>query len=193
MAWWSRPVVRWRGRPVPVFPVVGAMSVAAAIGLGWALGRAVGIPAAALAAMAAAALGALVVDVVGQAAARGRVDLVAFREAGLALAAAAVCCAALGHGVRPGLDVAAVAVAAGLAGGRLGCLAAGCCHGRLARVGVRYGAEHVALGFPGGVGRGAGRRGAGVGAAALAVLASVGAGLAVGAPAGAAFGVLAGG
>src|ERR671920_1172293 len=33
--------------------------------------------------------------------------------------------------------------------GRVGCLMAGCCYGRPARWGVRYGVEHVAAGFPG--------------------------------------------
>jgi phosphatidylglycerol:prolipoprotein diacylglycerol transferase len=50
--------------------------------------------------------------------------------------------------VLAGLDLLAVALAVTDAVGRLGCLAAGCCHGRAAPWGVRYGAAHARAGFP---------------------------------------------
>jgi Prolipoprotein diacylglyceryl transferase len=48
----------------------------------------------------------------------------------------------------PYLDVAILGVGVFLAIGRLGCLMAGCCHGRPWRWGVAYGHEHVDAGFP---------------------------------------------
>jgi hypothetical protein len=46
------------------------------------------------------------------------------------------------------LDSVAVGLGTFLVFGRVGCLMVGCCHGRPARVGVRYGAAHVRAGFP---------------------------------------------
>lgn len=45
------------------------------------------------------------------------------------------------------LDISIVGLALGLMCGRVGCLMVGCCHGRPSRWGVRYGPEHVAVGF----------------------------------------------
>src|ERR1044071_3424202 len=45
------------------------------------------------------------------------------------------------------LDISILGLGLGLLCGRVGCLMAGCCHGRPARWGVRYGPEHVAAGF----------------------------------------------
>lgn len=52
-----------------------------------------------------------------------------------------------GQPLLPYLDATATGLALFLACGRLGCLMAGCCHGRPAGWGVRYGAAHVAHGF----------------------------------------------
>lgn len=46
------------------------------------------------------------------------------------------------------LDLLAVGLAAVQAVGRLGCLGAGCCHGRAVPWGMRYGHEHAEDGFP---------------------------------------------
>jgi len=53
--------------------------------------------------------------------------------------------------VAAGLDAAALGLGAFLACGRVGCLSAGCCHGRPAGWGVRYGHEHAKLGLPAGL------------------------------------------
>jgi hypothetical protein len=55
---------------------------------------------------------------------------------------------ATGQPVLPYLDVVLLGVGLFLAAGRLGCLMAGCCHGRPWRWGVIYGQEHVDTGFP---------------------------------------------
>lgn len=64
------------------------------------------------------------------------------------LAVAAGVLALLGRPVLLSLDVTILALGMVQACGRLGCLRAGCCHGRPWSWGVRYGAEHAALGFP---------------------------------------------
>lgn len=65
---------------------------------------------------------------------------------------AEACCAAtlltLGEPVLPYLDVIGVALAVFLAGGRVGCLLAGCCHGRPSTLGIAYPQAHVRDGFP---------------------------------------------
>lgn len=45
------------------------------------------------------------------------------------------------------LDITILGVATFLAFGRIGCFSVGCCHGKPARGGVRYGHDHVAAGF----------------------------------------------
>jgi hypothetical protein len=65
------------------------------------------------------------------------------------LCAAAVVAALLGAPVLGHLDATALGLGAFLAFGRIGCLSAGCCHGRPAARGIRYGDAHVAAGFPG--------------------------------------------
>jgi len=79
----------------------------------------------------------------------GRETLVYYHHEVAVLAAAVVVAKLLGAPVLGCLDATAVGLGAFLACGRLGCLLAGCCHGRPARRGVRYGATHVADGFPG--------------------------------------------
>jgi hypothetical protein len=61
-----------------------------------------------------------------------------------ALLATALGAPVLGH-----LDATTLGLGAFLAFGRIGCLHAGCCHGRPARRGMVYGAEHAEAGFPG--------------------------------------------
>jgi hypothetical protein len=53
----------------------------------------------------------------------------------------------MGQPVLSYLDITILGVGAFLVCGRVGCLMAGCCHGRPHRWGVRYGQEHVAIGF----------------------------------------------
>jgi len=48
----------------------------------------------------------------------------------------------------PYLDITILGIGTFLSLGRIGCLMAGCCHGRPCHWGVRYGDEHAAEGFP---------------------------------------------
>jgi hypothetical protein len=68
----------------------------------------------------------------------GREALVAFEHIWVAFGAVALVRWAAGSPVLPGLDVLAVGLCPFLAAGRIGCLTAGCCHGRPAAVGVVY-------------------------------------------------------
>jgi prolipoprotein diacylglyceryltransferase len=54
---------------------------------------------------------------------------------------------AAGQPVLPYLDLIALGLGTCLTAGRLGCLMAGCCHGRPSGCGVRYGRAHVNQGF----------------------------------------------
>ena len=55
---------------------------------------------------------------------------------------------ALGEPVLAYLDLIAVGLCFFLAGGRVGCLLVGCCHGRPSSLGIRYGEEEALDGFP---------------------------------------------
>jgi prolipoprotein diacylglyceryltransferase len=65
-----------------------------------------------------------------------------------ALGAAGGISAFLHRPVMPYLDVTALGIGALLVFGRLGCLLAGCCHGKPSRWGPRYRPEHAEAGFP---------------------------------------------
>lgn len=79
----------------------------------------------------------------------GREQLVYYHHEVAVLSACGGLLVVLGAPVLAHLDVTAAGLGAFLVGGRTGCLLAGCCHGRPARRGVRYGPEHAAAGFPG--------------------------------------------
>ena len=68
-----------------------------------------------------------------------------FVSAACALGAAAVTSRAE---VPTAVDLATIGIGTFLAFGRVGCLMVGCCHGRPARWGIRYGAAHAEAGFP---------------------------------------------
>lgn len=189
-SWLLRPVVRWRAWTFPTFMVVGTIAVLAGAVVGCLLGRAVDVPPSVLATMVVVLPLVFLLTVAAQAAVRGQVNLVAFRDAGVTIGTTGACCAILEFPLRAGLDIVAVTMAVILAIARLGCLAGGCCHGRPARHGVRYSADHAELGFPAAL----------VGvtlvpvpaweAAALMALAPVGVSLTLSRPSGTAFGFL---
>jgi hypothetical protein len=140
--------VCWGGRTRPAFQLYAglglAMSVAAALVLVHVRGLAPAWMAAAIAGAGAAcwilALGYKVIT--------GEERLVFLHHAALAIAAAALTLHAAGEPVLPYVEVLAICFGLLLAVGRLGCLHAGCCHGRPHDWGVRYGARHVEEGFP---------------------------------------------
>jgi len=122
----------------------GILGTALALGLSWRLGLSLWITAGCALAAVAAALGEALLEKV----VTGEERLVNYHQQ---IAAFGICAAGLalsGAPVPAYLDVVAMGVALFLACGRVGCLTAGCCHGRPARWGIRYGAVHAAEGFP---------------------------------------------
>jgi hypothetical protein len=78
----------------------------------------------------------------------GREKLVLLEQVWTAEACCALVLAAMRAPVLPYLDVTAPAIALFLGCGRVGCLLAGCCHGRPAELGIVYGEAAADDGFP---------------------------------------------
>src|SRR5262245_46312353 len=143
-----RPEVPILGAPRSAFQVCGftgwIVCCAVALALAWYTGASLWITATllltgSLAFLATAAITKAVTGVAG----------LGFYHHAIAIMAAGVgALALLDVPVLPYLDLLAVALATALCFGRVGCLMAGCCHGKPAHLGVRYRDEHVACGFP---------------------------------------------
>lgn len=174
------------GRPVSAFRLCGCLGLAAAIAVAVALGavRDLSLPVeAGLIAAAVAtflALGAL---------ARG--TLIYYHHEIAVLGVTALLAALAGAPVLGHLDAIALGLGAFLAWGRIGCLHAGCCHGRPARRGVVYGGEHATAGYLAGIPLSPVQA---IEAAGVAALVAAGSGLVIaGAPAGSGFALYVGG
>lgn len=79
---------------------------------------------------------------------REREVIVFYEMLAAVVVTAAAALAIAGEPVLAGLDLVVIAVGTFLVFGRIGCFAVGCCHGRPARWGIVYGADHARLGFP---------------------------------------------
>ena len=137
------PDLHLAGRDAPAFWVLGLAGIAAAVATAVALGAATGISTVAQLAICAAAIATF--------AALWRIEgrrIVYLHHHLAVLLVAGLLAAALGQPVAAHLDVTAAGLGVFLVLGRIGCLLAGCCHGRPAERGVRYGAAHVVQGFP---------------------------------------------
>lgn len=130
------------------FTLCGVVGLVAAMGLTLAIAVAAGRPAWLVLVLAGSMVGALLAVAAGEALVVGHARLVCFHAEMAALVVAAGVLALARQPVLASLDVAAPGLAVFLAGGRVGCLVSGCCHGRPAAWGVRYGASHVAEGLP---------------------------------------------
>lgn len=135
-------------RAVPAFRTCGVsgfyVAVATTLGAALLAGREL-LPAAALCVVCAFAFFAYVYV---RRWITGREQLVLLEQVWTAEVFCALALEAMRVPVLPYLDVIAPGMAFFLAAGRVGCLLAGCCHGRPSSVGVTYGAEHAAHGFP---------------------------------------------
>jgi hypothetical protein len=100
-----------------------------------------------MAAAIAAAAAACFVLALGYKVVTGQERLVFLHHALLAVAAAVIALRVMGRPILPYAEILVVCFGILLAVGRLGCLCAGCCHGRPHRWGVRYGDRHVEEGF----------------------------------------------
>jgi hypothetical protein len=135
------------GRRVPMFQVFGVAGLIAAAVVALECCRARGLPAWLVAVLAAASLVTFVGVAVLTKAALGRERLTYYHHELAVFAVVAIVAGALRQPVLATLDVIALGLGAFLAFGRIGCLFAGCCHGRPSRHGVRYGTDHVSNGL----------------------------------------------
>jgi hypothetical protein len=115
---------------------------------GLAVTAALGPPLWVVAVLALCGVATSLVVVLATRVATGREALVALHHTIAVLAGSAAVLALLGRPVLADLDAVALGLGTMIAVGRLGCLRAGCCHGRPARWGVRYGREALDGTFP---------------------------------------------
>lgn len=135
------------GRRLPAFTTCGVAGLVLAWVLALALVARRGLPLWPMAVVALAAMATFLALATATKVVTGEERLVYYHHEVAVLAAAALVLRLLDRPVLPYLDATILGVGAFLACGRIGCLLVGCCHGRPARVGVRYRAEHAAAGF----------------------------------------------
>ncbi len=142
---WVRvgPAGRWAG-----FTLCGLVGLALALTWTLALAVAAGRPAWLVLVVAGGMLAGLVVAAVVEALVVGQPRLVCFHAELAAFTTATGALVLAGLPVVAALDLAVPGLAVFLACGRVGCLVTGCCHGRPAGRGIRYGALHAAEGLP---------------------------------------------
>jgi hypothetical protein len=138
------------GRRVPAYRLFGLVGLTLGVAYAAAVGRVVGVEATTVLVATAAGLAASLAVVLLRIATGHAGDLVwSEHEAVVVVATLAV--GTLAGDPRPTLDSVTAGLAVMVAAGRIGCLFAGCCHGRPSRVGVRYATAHTAAGFPPGL------------------------------------------
>ena len=135
-----------RGRPA--FTLCGLVGTALAVASGLALAATGGADLGVMVVVSAVACAAFLALALAEKVLCGVERLVYYHHLAAVLGVAALVPWAFGEPVLPFLDAAAVGLGVFLACGRVGCLLAGCCHGRPAGRGVRYTAAHAAEGFP---------------------------------------------
>ena len=141
--------IRAAGRELPAFRTFGWIGFLAACAVALAVCADQGLSVATQAMLIGVAVGAFLALALITKALVGHEVLVYYHHEIAVLAAIGIVAWGTGAPVLRHLDATALGLGAFLAFGRLGCLAAGCCHGRPARHGVVYDERHVACGFPG--------------------------------------------
>jgi hypothetical protein len=134
--------------PSRAYRACGLVGLAVAATLALALASTAGLSLWTESALIASAVLTFFVVALATKAVSGRENLIYYHHEIAVLTVVGTACAVAGAPVAGHLDVTALGLGAFLACGRLGCLHAGCCHGRPARRGVRYGSVHVREGFP---------------------------------------------
>ena len=136
------------GRSWPTFQLCGLAGLVAGPTLAALLAESRGYQPLLVVGMAGLALGAFLGLALFSRWRRGREQLAFYPAESAALLLAALLLRLLGQPLLPYLDLLAIGLAGCYAFIRVGCHHAGCCHGRVARHGVIYGAAHVREGFP---------------------------------------------
>jgi hypothetical protein len=144
----ARTTVVAAGRRLPAFRVCGTTGYVVAVITATGLALAHGLSAWLM--LALCGVGALTFIVLSAYVrdADGRERLVYYHHQAAVLATTTATLVIAGAPVLPYVDLVAIGLGLFLAFGRVGCLMVGCCHGRPARVGIRYGPAHVQEGFP---------------------------------------------
>jgi hypothetical protein len=142
------PELAFGHRRAAAFRVCGVTGLALAAPAGILLARHAGADIGVMAAVVVASVLAFLAIAAATQLTRGGERLIYYHHQAAVLGVAALVPAVLGEPVLPYLDAAAVGLGIFLACGRVGCLLAGCCHGRPARTGVLYTRAHAAEGFP---------------------------------------------
>ena len=137
----------WRGHVIPAFQLWAGLGLTAAVTAALALAGVRGLSASWMALAIAAAGAACFFFALGYKVMTGDERLVFLHHVALAIGAAALLLRAAGEPLLPYVEILAVCFGVLLALGRLGCLNAGCCHGRPHSWGVRYGERHIEEGF----------------------------------------------
>jgi Prolipoprotein diacylglyceryl transferase len=140
--------VALRGRTLSPFRLTGLAGLAAAVAVALGMSAARGLSIPVELGLIATAIAVFIGLALATKALTGRETLIYYHHEIAVLAAVAAMAAVLGAPVLAHLDVTCAGLGAFLALGRLGCLMAGCCHGRPARRGVLYGQAHADQGFP---------------------------------------------
>ena len=143
-----RPEVRLLGRSRPAYRVCGYVGLGLAVALAMALVWQQGLSPAVMLAVIAAAVATFLALAMATKLVAGEENLVYYHHEIAVVIAASALLWLLDEPVLAYLDPTILGVGLFLACGRVGCLMVGCCHGRPARRGVRYRAEHAAVGFP---------------------------------------------
>lgn len=145
------PNVRLLGRNCPLFQAIGLAGWVLSITLAMATAAAVERSVRTVGLLAVVAFVTFLVLAVARKVVTGTDGLTYYHHVISVLALATVTIRLAGQPVLPYLDHTALGLVLFTVVGRIGCLMAGCCHGRPRRWGVRYGPAHVAVGFPAGL------------------------------------------
>lgn len=142
-----RPAFKFGGRSWSCFQVFGGLGLMLAIVLMLVLADVTGLSLPVMSLLIVVDVVAFLALIMGTKIILGEERLTYCHHEIVLLAATAFLSWLLAQPVLSFLDVSILGLGLGLMCGRVGCLMVGCCHGRPARWGVRYGAEHVAAGF----------------------------------------------
>jgi len=142
---WGIP---WRGREVSGFRFWATAGLTVSIAVAMTLSVVRALDPLLMLAVIAAGGAACFLLALGYKVITGEEQLVFLHHVTATMASAAVGLHLVGEPATPYLEILAVSFGLLLALGRLGCLSAGCCHGRPHDWGVRYGPQQVDEGFP---------------------------------------------
>jgi hypothetical protein len=142
------PDLNFLGKPRSAFRVCGSLGLLLSAALAWILAGHAGLSSWVIAGIACTAVPTFVALVMATKIVTGEETIVYYHHEIAVLLATGLFLVMIRQPLLPYLDVTIVSLGLFLACGRIGCLLAGCCHGRPHGWGVRYGKEHAAAGFP---------------------------------------------